>query len=288
MRKVLLLNVLALSLFSCAVEDSATKATTSISAVVTTEAKASSLTSKDVKRGNIYAWVKEITLTATSNETGQVSGEAFNLVPNNTANATDVFKLDNVAVGSNTIAATSTTSTVGELSLLVAKGTPSTVVAEAVAKNPYAVYASTPIVKVISETDNNVITIPMNTKNGRVIGAFAVNDDNLLRGYEVWVEALVNNVSIQKVRIQAGDVAKFYFSDATAVAGAVVKYKVTFVNIKSQVLFDTLTEQITVEASTSYSCKYVVTPDRKLTKDDNRFTFVFQKWNETTCPTCGN
>jgi hypothetical protein len=289
MRKVLLLNVLALTMFSCAVEESASNPTTSISAIVTPEAKTSSLTGKDVKRGNIYPWVKDITLTVSSNETSHVASEVYTLVPNSTSgSAADagVFRLDNVAIGSNTISAVSTTSTIGDMSLTVSRGVPATVVTESIARNPYAIYHSPIITKDIQETPNNVISIPMNTNNGRIIGAFSVNDAYLLRNFEVWVSATVNNVEVNKVRIQAGDVAKFYYSDATAVAGAVVKYTVTTVNIKTQTVFEVVTESVTMEASTSYSCNYLVMPKRKLFKDENKFNFVFQPWKETTCPTC--
>jgi hypothetical protein len=288
MRKVLLLNVLALTLFSCAVEEVATNKTTSISVIATPEAKASSLTGKDVKRGNIYAWVKDITLTASSNVIDYSVTDTFNLVDNSTpGNVADagVFRLNSVAIGSNTLLATSTTNAVGEESLTISRDTPTKVLKDAVDRNPYAVYSSGNITKDIQETPNSVITVPMNTNNGRIITVFSIADATVLKSFDVTVEAIIGSNRAGLVTLTSGDVARFYFSNAAAIRGVKVVYNVKFVNKKTHVI-ETVVLNSTVEASTSYSCNYVVNTGNKLYKEEVKFNFEFQKWNETTCPTC--
>jgi hypothetical protein len=289
MKKVFLLLSLSIAMFSCTT-DNVEGDKTSITATMIQDAPRT--TAKEIKRGSIYAWVKDITLTATNNETGHIASELFSLVDNSTAGAdAGVFRLDNVAIGVNSIKATSTTNSVGSVSLTDQADAPKDILSKCIKANPYAVYSSPVLTENIQHTPNNVIKIPMNTDNGRIIGVFSASDAYLLNNYKILVTASIvradNTVSYLGVKqVTAKNSVQFYWSNELSVQGAKVTYTIAIVSIKTGAIVNTMYESVAVKASTSYSCNYVINTPTNLFKDDNKFDFVFQPWKEETCPTC--
>lgn len=264
----------------------------SITADVFQNAPSPSPSGKNIKRGTIYAWVKEVTLSATNFETGYVASEVFTLVDNNSSNTNSgTFRLDNVAIGQNAIRATSTTSSIGALSFGDNIKSPSQTITDAVKLNPYAVYSTIPLMEDIRRTPNNVIKVPMHTLNGRVIGVFSSSESYVLANYKLEVKADVIKTNGVRVNIGTSFITstnspKFYWSDEESVDGTEVLYTINVISKRTNKIEHTFTESITLKGSTSYSCNYVVKTSTELFKDDNKFDFVFQKWNEEYCPTC--
>lgn len=292
MKKVFLLLSVSIAMFSCATEDVAGDKTSITATMIQNAPRVSAATSKEVKRGSIYAWVKDITLTATNNETGHVASELFTLVDNNASGAdSGVFRLNDVAIGVNSIRATSTTNSIGVASLTDQTDSPKDILSKIIKTNPYAVYNSPVLNENIQHTPNNVIKIPMNTNNGRIIGVFSASDVYLLKNYKVIVSASIikldNTIlNLGTKQITATNSAQFYWSDESAVQGAKVRYSIAIVSIKTGAIVNTMYEEVSVKASVSYSCNYVINTPTNLLKDDNKFDFVFQPWKEETCPTC--
>lgn len=289
----LILTLVLFTTFSCTSDNEETTGQDKTSLILDISQNTSSKTAKDVKRGNVYAWVKDITLTATSIETGWQATELFRFVDDNSQTGTTagVYRLDDVAIGRNNIKATSTTNTTPELTLTAKTGNPKDATTLAIKKNPYAVYESAVLVEDIQRTPNNVIKVPMNTNNGRIIGTFTVEDNSYLtNNFVIKLEAFktINGV---KTSIGHGEVTKtqsiqLYWSDDKCVEGNKITYVVSFLSKVNNVVMHTVTEEVGVKASTSYSCTYTIKTPKDIFKDDNKFDFVFQKWVEETCNTC--
>lgn len=291
MKKVLLLLSMSVMLFSCTTDNVESADKTSVVMDIVQDTPPTSKTGKEVKRGTIYAWVKDISLSATNNETGHNASELFTLVDNLPSADGGVFRLDNVAVGLNTIKASSTTNTIGSISLTNQTDAVKDILSKCVKANPYAVYNSPNIVEDIQSTPNNVIRVPMNTINGRVIGVFSCIDAYLLRNYKLFVTASIvkadgSSVIIGTNQITGTNNLQFYWSNENAVQGAKVTYVIDVVSAKNNKLVNTMVETVFVKASTSYSCSYEIKTPDSMFKHDNKFDFVFQKWVEETCPTC--
>jgi hypothetical protein len=290
MKKLFLLSFILLGMLSCTSEEVSDK--TSISASISQESSSKNSTSKEIKRGSIYAWVKDITLVSTNNETGHVAKELFTLVDNDTPGAeSGVFRLNNVAIGINSIKATSTTNTTGEASFNYSTESSKDIISKSISKNPYAVYESPLLSENIQHNPNNVIKIPMNTNNGRVIGVFSAKDDYLLKNYKIIVSADIveangDVLSLGSKQITSLNSALFYWSNENAIQGAKVKYVISIFSIKTGLLVNTMQEEVAVKSSISYSCNYLISTPTNFFKDDNKFDFVFQPWKEETCPTC--
>lgn len=291
MKKVLLLLSMSIMLFSCTTDNVELADKTSVVMDIVQDIPAASKNEKEVKRGSIYAWVKDISLSATNNETGHNASELFTLVDNLPGADGGVFRLDNVAIGLNTIKASSTTNTIGSVSLTTQTDAVKDILSKSIKANPYAVYNSPDITEDIQSTPNNVIRVPMNTINGRVIGVFSCTDAYLLRNYKLFVTASIlksdGSVSIIGTnQITEANNSQFYWSNENSIQGAKVTYMIDVVSIKSNKLVNTMVETVIVKASTSYSCSYEIKTPDSLFKNDNKFDFVFQKWVEETCPTC--
>lgn len=287
MNKLFLLLSLSTALFSCTTYNEAGDKTC-ISAIIVQNVPTT--TAKDIKRGNIYAWVKDITLTATNNETKHTATELFNFVNDNAPGSeAGVFRLNNVAIGINTIKATSTTNTVGSVSFTSQTESAKELLAKCIGTNPYAVYSSPVLTENVQHDFNDVFTIPMNTNNGRVIGVFSIADAYLINFYNIDVSATV--VQVDGTRVVMGTKAltesnrlQFYWSNEQALQGAKVEYNISIYSKLSQKEVNTMTDIVPIKASVSYSCNYIIKTPTLFFKDDNKFNFVFQPWKEETNP----
>ena len=260
----LILTLVLFTTFSCTSDNEET-GQNKTSLVLDISQNTPSKTAKDIKRGNVYAWVKDITLTATNIETGWQATELFKFVDDNSQTGTTagVYRLNSVAIGRNNIKATSTTNTTPELTLTAKTGNPKDATTLAIKKNPYAVYESAVLVEDIQRTPNNVIKVPMNTNNGRIIGTFTVEDNSYLtNNFVIKLEAFktINGV---KTSIGYGEVTKtqsiqLYWSDDKCVEGNKITYVVSFLSKVNNAVMHTVTEEVVVKASTSYSCTYMI------------------------------
>lgn len=287
MNKLFLLLTISTLFFSCAADD-VPRDKTSISAIVVQNLPAT--TAKEVKRGHIYAWVKDITLTATNNETRHSATDLFTLVDNSAPGGeAGIFRLNNVAIGVNTIKATSTTNTVGSVSFTSQTEHAKELLAKCIGANPYAVYNSPVLTEDIQHDFNNVIKIPMNTENGRVIGVFSLADAYLINYYDINVSPTVVEVNGTRLALETKALTEnnrlqFYWSNEQALQGARVEYGICIYSKLTGKLVNKLIDTVIIKASVSYSCNYVIKTPTILFKEDNKFDFVFQPWKEETVP----
>lgn len=295
MKKAIILSMALLSLVACSTDETQEPGNsiqkTSVLLNVTQESP--STTAKQVKRGTIYAWVNSISLNAKNDATNTNVSELFNLVPNSQTGADSAFSIDNVLVGATTFTATSTTDSAQKYVLAPTSGTTTSVLAGLKANNPYVLYTSPEVKQVISGTAANTVTIPMNTKNGRILSVFQLEDNTAFRnGFKATVTAKADGESITgSAPVQNSGIVYFEWSNSKSIGGAKVIYTidVTPINNSNNVHNIYTVEQI-IEASTSISCTYIITKDKApvvSTKIDN-LSFSFQKWEEGECTTCKN
>lgn len=125
MKKVLVLVMGLGMLISCSEEgvDDAAMQTSSIQAVIASD-QPNTQGRTDVKRGNIYAWVKDVTIVAESQVTNYTAQEDYDLLDSGDDGYDDaaaLFQLNDVALGQNLVSA-STTSNVTPTTVYDANG----------------------------------------------------------------------------------------------------------------------------------------------------------------------
>lgn len=285
MKKILLfLSLIVLSVTSCTSDETETSTVPQTTSVVATIATpSSSTTGKNVNRGNIFAWVKDINVTANSTVWSYSTNTVFNLVP--TGGASN-FIIDNVAVGANQFVANTTTNSSEVYSLtVVSTGTASALKTSLVAHNPYALYNGSTNT-VISNGTTNVVNLAMQTTHGRIISIFQFDEDVQLRANtEATITAEVNGKAVlTSAKFSNTGLVAFEWSDATSIVGKEVKFTVKVYDkngTKSLLKTYTVTSD-KIKASTSTSCIYDITRDQIInTTDEVKFTW--QPWVEEDC-----
>lgn len=294
MKKIITTISLALVLVfaSCSTEEMNTSDSiqkTSVALSVTQDP--TTKTDKNVKRGTIYAWVNSITVVAKNDPTTYSKTELFNLVPNSQSSGESSFVIDDVAVGATTFTATSTTDSAQKYVLANTTGAATTVLNTLKTNNPYVLYNSPEVKKVISSTVPNVINIPMNTNNGRIISVFQLEDNAQFRaGFKASITAKGDGEVITGTStVQSNGLVYFEWSNTKSINNAKVVFTIDVTPINnSNNIHNIYTIESKVEASTSYSCVYTITKDKAPVthvKVDN-LTFSFQEFREVTCETC--
>ena len=295
MKKILtVLAAVALVFTSCTndVESSTSNASIPKADVVVTATPTSnspSPTGKNVNRGTIYAWVKDINVTATSNVWNYNTSEIFTLVA---SGGESLFTIKNVAVGANTFNATTTTSSaqVFSMSNTAETGTiqtPVSLITTMNGHNPYALYNGSKVATIANATINSV-EIPMTTPHGRIVSTFVLdpNDAQMLANTNFTVTAQINgqpsNTAITSTKVKNG-VAYFEWSNEKSIAGATVTYTIkVYDDTTPMMVLKTYTITVPVQASTSYSCKYVIDRDKVINNADS-LTFTWQEWKNVDC-----
>lgn len=292
MKKVIfaLLALCAIVFTSCSTEDTASPEQAIQKTDVTMIVASPAQTAKQVyKDGSIPASVSGINVLTTYNGTPSYAPftTPFELVTN--ASADKNFTISNVAIGSNTFTATTTTDAAKKYVLAPSSGTASAKITELKANNPYVIYSGTKTQNIFAT--NNVINIDMTTQHGRILSVFQLEDNSAFKnGYEATITAKVDGEnSAGTTKVQKSGIVYFEWSNEKALAGKKVVYTIDVTPINNNNNLHTIyTIEQTIKASTNISCVYTISKDNAPSPytNENKLTFSFQKWNEEQCETC--
>lgn len=275
-----------------------------IQAVISTP-KSNTASKTDVKRGSVYAWIKDVTILAESTVTNYDVNETYDLLNSGDAGYNDadaLFQLNNVALGLNMVSAT-TTSNVAPITEYDANGDTSTqskqnwIHNHVDNTNPYAVYQTdSPVEANVLQSGTSPISLAMNTRNARLISAVSMSSTNVNAQY------LTDNfTSTSKVEIkEAGGswatvgesvitnelYSKFYWSDVNSIGGAKYRITVTVVRNIDGVQMAQSDRVVTLQDSTSYRCNFVMNVDSNELFGDVQLDLIWQEWIEAPCPGC--
>ncbi len=259
----------------------------------------------DVKRGSVYAWVKDVTIVAESTVTNYDVNETYDLLNSGDAGYNDadvLFQLNDVALGLNMVIAT-TTSNVTPITEYDASGDTSTqskqnwIHNHIDNSNPYAVYQTdAPVEANVLQSGTAPIQLEMNTQNARLISAISMN------GYNANAQYLTDNfTSTSKVEIKEvgggwtliGEsiitdelYSTFYWSDVNSIGGAKYRVTVTVVRNSDGVQMAQADRLVTLQDSTSYRCNFVMNVDSNELFGDIQLDLIWQEWIEAPCPGC--
>ena len=306
MKKVLVLLVGLGLVTSCSEKgvDEAAMETSSIQAVIAA-AQPSTSGRTDVKRGTIYAWVKDVTIEAESQVTTYTAQETYDLLDSGDTGYDDagaLFKLEDVALVDNKVTA-STTTNVAPVTEYDATGDSSVQTkADFISNhvdntNPYAVYETdSPVSVNVLQSGTAPIQLQMNTQNARLISAISMNSTNANAQY------LTNNfTSTSKVEIKevGGSwtvvnesvitdelYSTFYWSDTNSIGGAKYRVTVTVVRNSDGQQIAQADRVVTLDNSTSYRCNFVMNVDSNDLFGDVELDLIWQEWVEAPCPGC--
>jgi hypothetical protein len=298
MKKIFLfLSLVALSLTSCTSDDDTKEAVasgkpTEFASVDANIGTTTNTTSKNVNRGNIFAWVKDINVTATSTVWNYATSEAFTLVASGGESS---FTIKDVAVGANKFDAITSSfdaNKVYSVNSVTGSGASFTLaqsaVSTAIARNPYAVYSGTTNAN-IANSAVNTVNLSLNTNNGRIIAAFVLADDTVLRAntYAI-VTANVTGVTPNPATLTSAQIKNnaviFEWSNENSLVGKTITFTVNvYDDTAPNKVLKTYTIAKTVEASTSYSCIYTIDRDNIINNKEDKFVFTFQVWKEVSC-----
>ena len=259
-----------------------------IANIVTTSTN--STTGKNVNRGTIYAWIKDINVTATSSIWNYSVSEIYTLVASGGSN---LFSIKDVAVGANTFVATSTgydankvfaMNTVTPAPSVTTFVTAQTEMSAMKLHNPYALYAGTTNATIANGVPNTV-DFNMTTTHGRLISAFMLTDDIPLRANTfATVTAHVDGETDLVSGQIKNNIATFEWSNATSIVGKSVVYTIrVYDDTAPNVILKTYTLTKPIQASVSYACIYTIDRDHVLNTAEDHFTFTFQPWTEVDC-----
>jgi len=293
MKKFLMLLAIGTMLLSCSTdenENSNNGKTTSVSFI--TMADANTSTSKNMPRGNVYSWVNSINLTAKNTATNTVVSDIFNLTGDYNASSVTAFSLDNVLLGATVFNATSTTDSAKRFTLVSTTGVASTVLSGLKSNNPYVVYNSGDVnYTVVNE--NNLITLPMTTQQGRILSVFQMDSNADFRNkFKATINVTAEGETLvpsQNVPISDGGLVTLEWSSDKSLNDKKLTYTVSVSpkNNNNNIAPTVYTIIDIIKASTSYSCLYTIDKDKapKTNVDVNNIKFTWQQWVEAGCPT---
>lgn len=306
MKKVLVLVMGLGMLISCSEEgvDDAAMQTSSIQAVIASD-QPNTQGRTDVKRGNIYAWVKDVTIVAESQVTNYTAQEDYDLLDSGDDGYDDaaaLFQLNDVALGQNLVSA-STTSNVTPTTVYDANGDSSVQTKEDFITNhientnPYALYATdSPVSVNVLQSGTSPIQLQMNTPNARLISAVSMNSTNANAQYLTDNFTSTSKVEIKEVGgswtlvdesvITDELYSTFYWSDTNSIGGAKYRVTVTVVRNSDGEQVAQADRVVTLTNSTSYRCNFVMNVDENSLFGDVELDLIWQQWVEAPCPGC--
>ena len=307
MRKVILSVVVLLVFASCNENENVANdftETGSIQAIVgTTQSNTSAKT--DVKRGAIYAWVKDVTIIAESTVTNYDVNETFDLLNNGDSGYNDadvLFQLNDVALGLNMVSATSTSNVEpvidyndnGDISVQSKQNWIKNHIDNT---NPYAVYQTDePVEANVLQSGTAPISLQMNTQNARLISAISMNSTNANAQYLTDNFTSTSKVEIKEAGgswVTVGEsvitdelYSTFYWSDDNSIGGAKYRVTVTVKRNSDNVVIAQDDRIVTLQNSTSYRCNFVMNVDNNELFGDVELNLIWQEWIEAPCPGC--
>ena len=280
MKNLLLVLVLSIGLSSCHHDDDHIIViefpTTDVVLNVKAEARVASRTS--VNRGDIPATVENIDVTITSNVSPIEVSEIFELVDDGTG--ADGFVINDVALGSNDVVASTTTVANGsfEVSQFHHHTTAQDKLDENKAEVPFALYNGEVLNYVVTGT-SDFINVDMTTNNGR-INTVVVMDESIQDDYTYQVAyfTTANPTAQVFVPTQSNKGVSIYWSDEDSVAGQNIIIGFYVYDLDgNQVYSDS--SVTTVLASTGINTLYTLTAD-SVQAESVGFDFIFQEWIE--------
>lgn len=306
MKKVLVLVMGLGMLISCSKEgvDDAAMQTSSIQAVITAPTPNTSGRT-DVKRGTIYAWVKDVTIAAESQVTVYTAQETYDLLDSGDVGYNDaaaLFQLNDVALGQNLVSASST-SNVAPITEYGSDGDSSVQTkADYISNhvdntNPYAVYQTdTPVSVDVLQSGTAPIQLEMNTQNARLISAISMSPNNDNAQYLTDNFTATSKVEIKEVGgswtfvdesvITDELYSTFYWSDTNSIGGAQYRVTVTVVRNSDGVQVAQADRLVTLVNSTSYRCNFIMNVSENKLFGDVELDLIWQEWVEAPCPGC--
>ncbi len=305
MKKVLVLLV-SLGLFTSCDNDNLDgfSETSSIQALITAPNPATAGRT-DVKRGTIYAWVKDVTIVAESQATVYTAQETYDLLDSGDAGYDDadvLFNLNDVALGQNLVSASSTSNVApiteygddGDSSVQTKADFISNHVDNT---NPYAVYQTdSPVSVDVLQSGTAPIQLEMNTQNARLISAISMSPNNDNAQYLTDNFTATSKVEIKEVGgswtfvdesvITDELYSTFYWSDTNSIGGAKYRVTVTVVRNSDGVQVAQADRLVTLVNSTSYRCNFIMNVSENKLFGDVELDLIWQEWVEAPCPGC--
>lgn len=291
MKKFLVLILGLTTLLSCSNDELLTdnQETGNVVAIVNqaVASKSTSATaSKDVNRGNIYAWVSDVTIEFKHVASGIEVSENFQLV---NSGGEPNFNVENVLLGDNEITAYTGTDSNEILNIGFETPDNNTQLTRQFdyfkGLNPYVLYQSTPFTQEIN-SGTNVTNINLNTNHGRRISAFKFKDNIGINGnyFARVTQYDVNNNVVAQTVLRKNHAIYSYWSDNTALDGNSVNVKVELFSHNGSLL-KTYNQPLTIQASKSISCIYVIDLEQ-IVEDVQGINLIFQEWEEVHCDDC--
>jgi hypothetical protein len=231
----------------------------------------STASSRDVYRGEIYVWVKDINVSVEEEATGSVVNETFTLTDN--IEDTSEFVLQDIPVGTNIFKANTTTNAESINNHYV--NSINDDISIYVDKNPFALYSSGYESLFVSLEASNEIALDMTTQNGRLISHFKLTRN----GYQVTVKTYTDGVLTNTSTILNNEVLTSYLSNIDAVEGISRQHILTISRPNSSEVLKTYTIDEVVSASVSKSNTYSIGVDEVLSSSTS-LSFTWQAWIE--------
>lgn len=295
MKKIFFLFAILIASFTSCTSDNVSDSkpeTATVSVITVADATTKSENSKNIARGNIYAWVNSITLSAKNVATNTTVSDLFNLTGSYNSNSVTAFGLDNVLLGATIFNVISTTDSAKRLTLAPTSGNATTVLAGLKANNPYVIYKSGDVNYTVSN-ETNLITIPMTTEQGRILAVFQMDSNQDFRNnFKATINVSAEGetlVASQNVPISDNGLVSLEWSSDKSLDGKKLTYTVSVYpkNNNNNIAPTVYTIVDVIKASTSYSCLYTIDKNKapKTNVDVKNIKFTWQEWIEAGCPT---
>ncbi len=288
-KTIIALAFVTLSFVSCTNDDSTTNDAVATTKDGVTTAKLNvaiktnenNLTGKNVERGTLYAWIKDINISVISQDFNYTKSEIFTLVPNGTPDASHTFDLDNVAVGRNTIEVSTTTSTPESYSVDTSNnGAVNMLEFFKTDRKPYAIYTATiPTFNVIQGITNQIPTTVLTTVHGRSISVFTLSQRLKDMGVTVKVMPHIGTDEKPSFNVVSGLVNTVYWSNAQSIGGEKIHFNMHLFD-KNGNYFNKLYTSVTIVSSQSTNNVFVI-DDSKIDQQSVSEKFTAQEWKDS-------
>ena len=290
MKKLLLLLGLSLALTSCDKSETNIylddEKETGATIIIAPQASSSSGTSgrvtsssTTVDRDGMFVWIETITVVAQDSESTNY-GKTFELVDDGSGE--NGFYLEDVPTNEVIdFSASSTSKDDGAGKFLTSTGNPNNLDGF-VGRMPFAEYNTDSPVSQYVENGDNVVSLQMNTEQGRLISSFQLDDEIQYNNPNN------NNLPMYKLVVSRGDESAYstglsgvvaYWNDVNSIGGVTQTFDIEIQNYETGVVVYTRTIDETFVASTSTTNKYVVGLDF-VDSSTVEVIFTWQAWND--------